>query len=65
MDYEAELLNETRNAIKSMPNRKEEIIDLYTMAVEEIEGGGSAVHEYELFVGSLDELKENGGESHE
>lgn len=55
MDYEAELLREARQAIAEHPERRAKIIELYTLAAGEIEDGGSAAHEYELFMGSLGE----------
>ena len=58
MDYLAELLREARNAIAECPKQRCEIIDLYTLAVGEIEDGGSAAHEYELFMGSINEIKQ-------
>ncbi|VGO14094.1 hypothetical protein PDESU_02651 [Pontiella desulfatans] len=57
MDYEKQLLIEARAAIRELPNHRCEIIDLYTVATGEIEEGGSAAHEYELFVGSVDEIR--------
>ena len=57
MDYLAELLLEARKAIASNPDHRGEIIDLYTLAVDEIQEGGSAAHEYELFMGSVEEIK--------
>jgi hypothetical protein len=58
MDYEAELLVEARKAIANHPEHRCEIIDLYTLAVGEIEGGESAAHEYELFMGSIQQIKQ-------
>ncbi|VGO18801.1 hypothetical protein [Pontiella sulfatireligans] len=57
MDYEAELLSEARKAIAAHPDHRCEIIDLYTLAVSEIEDGGSAAHEYELFMGGINEIQ--------
>jgi hypothetical protein len=56
MQDEAELLKEARKAIKEHPEHKTDIIDLYRLAVSEIEDGGSAAHEYELFMDSLQQL---------
>ena len=58
MDYQAELLKEARRAIASHPEHRCEIIDLYTMAMGEIQDGESAAHEYELFMDSVDEVKQ-------
>ena len=57
MDYIAELRSAAKMAIAARPEHRCAIIDLYTMAVDEIEDGASAAHEYELFIGSLHELK--------
>ena len=57
MDYEAELLQEARKAIQECPEQRSKIIDLYTLAVDEIQNGESAAHEYELFMGSINEIK--------
>jgi hypothetical protein len=56
MDYEAELLQEARKAIAECPEQRSKIIDLYRMAVGEIEDGESAAHEWELFQGSINEI---------
>jgi len=56
MDYEAELLRETRKAIANFPENRCKIIELYTLAMSEIEDGESAAHEYELFMGSVTEI---------
>ena len=58
MDYEAELLAEARKAVAQLPECRCEIIDLYQMAMGEIEDGGSAAHEHELFMGSVEEIKQ-------
>lgn len=58
MDYEAELLQEARKAIAEFPEQRSKIIDLYQMAVGEIQDGGSESHEYELFMGSIEEIKQ-------
>ncbi|VGO14433.1 hypothetical protein PDESU_02994 [Pontiella desulfatans] len=58
MGYQAELLQEARKAIEECPEQRSKIIDLYTMAVDEIEDGGSESHEYELFMGELNEIKQ-------
>ena len=58
MDYLAELLLEAKKAIKEMPDRRADIIDLYRLAVDEIEEGESDAHEYELFLGSIEEIKQ-------
>ena len=58
MDYEAELLQEAKKAIANNPEHRCEIIDLYSLAMGEIQEGGSACNEYELFMGSVDEIKQ-------
>ncbi len=58
MDYEAELLSEAKKAIVECPEQRSKIIDLYSLAVGEIEDGGSEAHEYELFMGEIDEIKQ-------
>ena len=58
MDYMAELLREAKRAIEEMPDHRADIIDLYRMAVDEIEDGGSDAHEYELFMSSVEEIKQ-------
>jgi hypothetical protein len=58
MDYEAQLLAEARKAITAFPAHRCEIIDLYTLAAGEIEDGESAAHEYELFMGSINQIRE-------
>ena len=60
-DYQAELLKEAKRAIASHPERRADIIELYRLAMDEIEDGESAAHEYELFMGSLEEVRK--GES--
>ena len=58
MDYVAELLAEARKVLAECPGHRSEIIDLYQMAIDEIQEGESAAHEYELFMGSVDEIKQ-------
>ena len=58
MDYEAELLLEARKALRKHPEHRCEIIDLYQMAMGEIQDGESAANEYELFMGSMGEIKQ-------
>ena len=58
MDYEAELLEEARKAIAECSEHRSKILDLYQMAMGEIEDGESAAHEYELFMGSVGEIKQ-------
>ena len=53
MDFQDQLLLEARAAIAELPEYRCEIVDLYTLAVTEIEDGGSTAHEYELFMGSV------------
>jgi hypothetical protein len=42
--------------IKLYPNLKEEILDFYYLAKDEIEEGGSERHEIELAINSIEEL---------
>ena len=58
MDYAVELLSEARKAIEECSEHRSKIIDLYTLAVGEIEDGESAAHELELFQGSIEEIKQ-------
>jgi hypothetical protein len=60
MDYEAQLLAEARKAIAACPDKRSDIIELYRLAMDEIEGGESAAHEYELFMDSLKEISTGG-----
>ncbi|MDF7827049.1 hypothetical protein P4B35_23705 [Pontiellaceae bacterium B12227] len=57
MDYHEELLQEARKAVAERPDLRSEIIDLFNLAVSEIEGGGSEAHEYELFMSSIEEIR--------
>lgn len=57
MDYEPELLAEARKAIAEMPRHQGEIIELYRLAMDEIEDGESAAHEYELFMDDLEKIR--------
>jgi len=57
MDYEAELLSEAKKAIQEYPEHRCEIIDLYSLAIDEIHDGESAANEYELFQGSIGEIR--------
>jgi hypothetical protein len=43
--------------IQERPDLKEEILDLYELAMDEIDGGCSAMHEMELCMNSIEELK--------
>ena len=57
MDYQAEILKEARRAIKECSEHRSKIIDLYRLAMDEIQDGESAAHEYELFMNSVNEIK--------
>jgi len=59
-DYEVVLLKEAGKAIAGHPEARSEIVELYRMAIDEIAEGGSAFHEYELFMEGLDEIKNTG-----
>jgi hypothetical protein len=58
MDYEAQLLAEARRAVAVYPEHRCEIIECYQLARCEIEEGESAAHEYELFMGSINQIRE-------
>jgi hypothetical protein len=58
MDYQAELLAEARKAIAACPDKRSDIIELYRLAMDEIGDGESAAHEYELFMDSINEIKQ-------
>jgi hypothetical protein len=47
-----------KEALKKYPNRREDIQDVYYMAEEEINDGGSVEHETELAFGTLKEIAE-------
>jgi hypothetical protein len=57
MGYREQLLAEAHAAIAELPSRKREIIDLFTLAVSEIECGESEANEYELFTSSVDAIR--------
>jgi len=42
------------------PEHKEELMELYQLAVDEIEEGGSEAHECELAISDMEYLIENG-----
>jgi hypothetical protein len=56
MDFKDELLGEARKAIAGFPEQRSKIIDLLSLAIDEIEDGGSPAHEYELFMGEIEEI---------
>jgi hypothetical protein len=58
MDYQAELLAEARKAIAACPDKRSDIVELYRLAMDEIADGESAAHEYELFMDSINEIKQ-------
>ena len=62
MNYEAELLLEARKAIEECSEQRSKIIDLLSLAIDEIEDGGSPSHEYELFQDSVEEIKQRNEE---
>jgi hypothetical protein len=51
MDYEAELLQEAKKAIVEFVEQRSKIIELYRLAIGEIEDGESAAHEQLVLVG--------------
>ena len=42
--------------MKAYPNIKEEILDFYYLAKDEIEDGGSEIHEINLAINSINEF---------
>ena len=58
MDYREELLSEARKATAEFPEQRSKIIELYRLAMAEIEDGESEGGEYELFMGSIEEIKQ-------
>jgi hypothetical protein len=59
-DYEADLLREAGKAIARHPEARSQIVDLYRLVISEIKEGGSAFHEYELFMEGIGEIKNTG-----
>jgi hypothetical protein len=57
VSYREQLLADAHAAIAEFPSRKSEIVDLFTLAVSEIESGESEANEYELFVGSVEAIR--------
>jgi hypothetical protein len=51
-----ELLNYAKKVMNERPDLKEEIIDLWTLYLDEVEEGGSPDHEADLCYGSIEEL---------
>ena len=45
-----------REFIKTNPQFKDEVLDLYQLMKDEIEEGGSTDHEINLFIGSCEDL---------
>ncbi|QHI69284.1 hypothetical protein [Tichowtungia aerotolerans] len=58
MNYQREMLSEAQKAIAETPEQRSKITDLYQLAMDEIEDGGSESHEYELFMGEIETIKE-------
>lgn len=54
-----EFKNRINKEIEQNPNLKEEILDLYYLAISEIEEGGSTTHEINLCLRDIDDLKKN------
>lgn len=52
-----EFKNQIKREIEENPNLKEEILDLYQLAIDEIDEGGSATHEIELCLEDITQLK--------
>jgi hypothetical protein len=52
-----QLKTEAIRIIKAKPELKEEIQDLYSLAISEIEEGGSEMHECELAYNDMVELE--------
>ena len=51
-----ELKTKTLEFIKKRPDLKEELLDFYQLALDEIEDGGSENHECELAISDMEEL---------
>lgn len=49
---------EINKQIKENPSLKEEILDFYELAINEIEDGGSSQHEISLCLESINQLKQ-------
>jgi hypothetical protein len=56
------LRNYCQEKISQNRHLQSEIVDLYDLAMSEIEEGGSEAHEVSLAINSIDELIEKGGE---
>lgn len=54
------LRNYCQEKISQNRGLQAEIVDLYELAISEIEEGGSEAHEVELAINSIDELIEGG-----
>jgi len=52
-----ELKTYCREVLESNPELQDQVIDIYQMAVEEIEDGGSEDHEIALAIESIEQLK--------
>ena len=50
----------TMQLMANHPKHKEELMELYQLAVDEIEGGGSENHECGLAISDMEYLIENG-----
>ena len=64
MDDREQLLVDARRAVAELPCSRYEIIDLYRLAISEIEEGESAAHEHELFMGSVDKIRKESTYGH-
>lgn len=58
MNYPAELFIEAKKAIAKYSEHRCEIIDLYQLAMDEIEEGESEANEYALFMDSVTKIKQ-------
>jgi hypothetical protein len=54
-----EFKNEIRERIVKFPSLKEEILDFYELAINEIEEGNSVTHEINLCIQSIEDLIDN------
>lgn len=62
---EEQFIEYVRKAMKENANLKKEIREIYQLAIDEIDDGGSPTHEYGLAIISIDELIEEANEKHQ
>ena len=62
---EEQFIDYVRKAMKDNANLKKEIREIYQLAIDEIDEGGSEFHERQLAVNSINELIEEANEKHQ